>query len=151
MTGEEAYYGYLLLLCGEDAAFDAWLDRMLACEEPLSDTALALSFCGADQKKMARTLSLYCMEAPFDETVAYTKLRTALCEGYLARTMTSEAVIDRLRLYSQRLPPSGFQNDCNAISDYYDLAKSGILVMSNVEHCLAQWLQNGAALSPFDM
>lgn len=151
MTREDAYYEQIKLLCGEWDSFEQWLNTYLEKEDPLSDIVLELLDCRGDIKEVERCLNLYCLEKPFDQESVHVRLRTELWEQYKKGVKAKDDVISTLFRISQKLPFCGFQNDCSALSDYYELAEMELIKMENFDKAFKKWLENGDGFSLDEM
>ena len=147
MTREDAYYERIMLLCGYWDNYDEWLDFYLKTENPLSNIVLELLDCHGDIKEIEHRLNLYCLESPFDEESVYVRLRSYLRDGYKNKTLTEDDVMSALFRFSQKIPFCDFQDQCGCLSDYYDLAKNGILDMKKVVVELNRWLNHGGRVN----
>lgn len=151
MTREEAYCEYVKLRCGDWESYDEWLNTYLENEEPLSDIVLELLDCRGDIKEVERCLNLYCLEKPFDKENVYTRLRIELYRQYEKGIKTKDEVMSALFRFSRTVPFCYFQNCCDALSDYYELAENGVLNMQKFDSALEKWLKNGDEFSLNDM
>ena len=68
MTYEDAVYFKLVLLCGYKDELQAYVDKALIEQDPLSDVVLKLSAVGADDKKMLSVLNEYLLQVKDPET-----------------------------------------------------------------------------------
>ena len=142
MTREDAYYEWILLLCGFWDGYEAWLDRYLAEEDPLSDIVLELTDC-RDIKQAEHCLRLYCMEKPFDRESVYTRLRLFLRDSYISGAMSRDEILSALFRFSQRIPACDFQNRCGTLSDYAILVDEGMVDSARFERALLKYLDDG--------
>ena len=147
MTREDAYYERIMLLCGYWDNYDEWIDSYLETEDPLSDIVLELLDCHGDIKEVEHRLNLYCLEAPFDEESVYVRLRLYLRDGYKNGNLSKDDVMSALFRFSQKIPFCFFQNQCGVLSDYYDLAENGILLMKEFDEELNRWLDQGGQVN----
>ena len=72
MTYEDAVYFKLVLLCGYKDELQAYVDKALIEQDPLSDVVLKLSAVGADDKKMLSVLNEYLRQIK-DSNIDYNK------------------------------------------------------------------------------
>ena len=72
MTYEDAVYFKLVLLCGYKDELQAYVDKALIEQDPLSDVVLKLSAVGADDKKMLSVLNEYLRQIK-DSDIDYNK------------------------------------------------------------------------------
>lgn len=143
MTSEDAYFEKLLLHAGLEENYDAWLNRYLEAESPLSDLVLELVDCGADKNKVIHCLNSHCMEQGVDEEEIETRLRDFLRERYLSGTMGTEKLVDAMYRLSAALPDGPFSNQLTVITDYYELANDGIWNKAPFEKELRAFLAEG--------
>lgn len=143
MTSEDAYFEKLLLQAGVEENYDAWLNRYLEAENPLSDLVLELVDCGADKNKVISRLNSYCIAQGVDEAVIETRLRDFLRERYLSGTMGTKKLVDAMYRLSAALPDGQFSNQLTVITDYYELAKEGIWSKAPFEKELRAFLTEG--------
>ena len=143
MTREDAYYERILLLCGYWEEYDRWLDSYLETEEPLSDIVLELLDCRGDFKEIEYRLRLFCLEKPFNEEAVYERLRLFLRDKYKSGEWSKDDVMSALFRFSAKIPFCDFQNDCSALSDYYDLAIEGIVSMARFDPIFERFLEDG--------
>ena len=147
MTREDAYYERIMLLCGYWDNYDEWIDSYLETEDPLSDIVLELLDCHGDIKEVEHRLNLYCLETPFDEESVYVRLRLYLRDGYKNGNLTKDDVMSALFRFSEKITFCDFQNQCDVLSDYCDLAENGILVMKEFDVELNRWLDQGGQVN----
>lgn len=143
MTSEDAYFEKLLLHAGLEENYDAWLNRYLEAESPLSDLVLELVDCGADKNKVIHCLNSHCMEQGVDEEEIETRLRDLLRERYLSGTIGTEKLVDAMYRLSAALPDGQFSNQLTVITDYYELANDGIWNKAPFEKELRAFLAEG--------
>lgn len=147
MTRENAFYQRIKLLCGDWESYNEWLDTYLEIEDPLSDILIKLIDCRNDIKETLHQLNLYCLEKPFDEESVYNRLREELYNKYEQNQITKDGAVSALHRISQNIPfGSDFQNYCNVLSDYYDLAINEIVNMKNFDDNFKKWLKNGGKI-----
>lgn len=70
MTYEQAVCFKLFLMCGYRAKLDAFLDKAMDTQDPISDIVLDLIFAGADQNKTSAVLNDYIRQIS-DEQINY--------------------------------------------------------------------------------
>ncbi len=143
MTSEDAYFEKLLLQAGVEENYDAWLNRYLEAENPLSDLVLELVDCGADKNGVISRLNSYCTAHGVDEAEIEKRLRAFLRDRYLSDTMDTDALVEMLYRFSAVLPDGRFSDQLTAIIDYSSLAEGGVISKARFEKELCAFLAEG--------
>lgn len=100
MTYELAEYFRIMLLCGYEEEYDAFLEGALAQQEPLSEVILELALCGSDEKKAISVLHAYIREAPDGKTdyaEVADRVRGFLRERYEEKSMSVKELAELMR------------------------------------------------------
>lgn len=133
MTREDAYYFTILLKSGFHGEYDAWLDRQLEEEDPLSDLVLKLALCASDVNKIISCLQNYCADLPageLDEDAVCERLRLFLKEEHHSGRLSKEQTVYAMHCFARSHGNpgdfgEGSWNDMYFMEDSYCLAKEG--------------------------
>lgn len=109
MTYEDAVYFKLVLLCGYKDELQAYVDKALIEQDPLSDVVLQLSAVGADDKKMLSVLNEYLRQIK-DSDIDYNKSVFHLVMSFLNRKYVEDSMsmgditnlMYRIAVYTER-------------------------------------------------
>lgn len=149
LTREEAYYHRILLSCGFDSEYDEWLESLLE-EEPLSDLALDLVYCGSDNKRVIGCLENYCRDAVLDAEKVCDLLRGFLRDRYYSDKISIGELAKTMRLFANSYEFGDHVLDLHSgmhsmyfMWDYYDLTDIGIIKPEEYEKAILAFINDG--------
>ncbi len=126
MTREDAFFQMLLIRSEITEEYDAWFDRYLEEEAPLSDIVLELVDAGSDFDKIVSCLHFYTAERPLDYAKVAEMLRLYLKNAYESGRMDNITCTSYMYRFAEK---SGRMHEEFApmmiISDYLWLAEEG--------------------------
>ena len=93
---EEARYWEMLLQEGLDEDYDAWLDKRLEEEEPLSDLVTELAFCRSDRVETLHCLHEYTVDQALNDEVLFTLVWQYLHDLYVSGRMERAALVNNM-------------------------------------------------------
>ena len=96
MTPEQAQYYLLMLRMGEYEEYDAFLDRLLLEQDPLSPLVLELAFCMSDRRETISVLHNFLLDHPADEVQLMEHQLAYVRKKYSKKTMTALQAADYL-------------------------------------------------------
>ena len=96
MTHEQAQYYLLMLRMGEYEEYDAFLDRLLLEQDPLSPLVLELAFCMSDRRETISVLHNFLLDHPADEVQLMEHQLAYVRKKYSKKTMTALQAADYL-------------------------------------------------------
>ena len=96
MTSEQAQYFLLMLRMGEYDEYDAFLDRLLVEQDPLSPLVLELAFCMSDRRETISVLHNFLLDHPADETQLMESQLAYVRKKYSEKAMTAVQAADYL-------------------------------------------------------
>lgn len=148
MNRIEAFCHKILMMAGLDSGFDAWLDKYLKSEDPLSDIVLKLGCCGSDTNKILSVLHSFCAEQPIEEAAVCQRMRLFLKDAYYAKRSSKEEIASAMYFLARNVGDPEEYNveiwgDMYALDHYYDLAKKGILSWEQFDRVFFPYLDNG--------
>ena len=127
MTREDAFFQMLLIRSGITEEYDAWFDRYLEEEDPLSDIVLALVDAGSDFNKILSCLYFYTAERPIDYAKVTEMLRLYLKNAYESGRFDKITCTSYMYRFAEK---SGRMHEEFApmmiISDYLSYADDGL-------------------------
>ena len=89
MTPEQAQYYLLMLRMGEYDEYDAFLDRLLLEQDPLSPLVLELAFCMSDRRETISVLHNFLLDHPADEAQLMNQQLDWVRKQYREKAMTA--------------------------------------------------------------
>ena len=89
MTPEQAQYFLLMLRMGEYDEYDAFLDRLLVEQDPLSPLVLELAFCMSDRRETISVLHNFLLDHPAEETQLMESQLAYVRKKYSEKAMTA--------------------------------------------------------------
>lgn len=96
MTPEQAQYYLLMLRMGEYEEYDAFLDRLLVEQDPLSPLVLELAFCMSDRRETISVLHNFLLDHPAEETQLMESQLAYVRKKYSEKAMTALQAADYL-------------------------------------------------------
>ena len=96
MTPEQAQYYLLMLRMGEYDEYDAFLDRLLVEQDPLSPLVLELAFCMSDRRETISVLHNFLLDHPADEAQLMNRQLDWVRKQYREKAMTALQAADYL-------------------------------------------------------
>ena len=96
MTPEQAQYFLLMLRMGEYDEYDAFLDRLLVEQDPLSPLVLELAFCMSDRRETISVLHNFLLDHPAEETQLMESQLAYVRKKYSEKAMTALQAADYL-------------------------------------------------------
>lgn len=133
MTFEEALYYKLELSVGLTENFDAYLEKSLVEEEPLSDIILDIVSCGSDYNKIISVLNDFVLDASDSET-DNSKYRSLILndlkELYLSGAKTRKELVEIMNSMAasdDKWLGDGFWGTMYNMWDYYSSMESGYI------------------------
>ena len=96
MTPEQAQYYLLMLRMGEYDEYDAFLDRLLLEQDPLSPLVLELAFCMSDREQTISVLHNFLLDHPADDSQVCGRLLRDMARCWRDRSMSAEEISDFL-------------------------------------------------------
>ena len=96
MTPEQAQYFLLMLRMGEYEEYDAFLDRLLLEQDPLSPLVLELAFCMSDRRETISVLHNFLLDHPADEVQLMEHQLAYVRKKYSEKAMTAVQAADYL-------------------------------------------------------
>ena len=96
MTPEQAQYFLLMLRMGEYEEYDAFLDRLLMEQDPLSPLVLELAFCMSDRRETISVLHNFLLDHPAEETQLMESQLAYVRKKYSEKAMTALQAADYL-------------------------------------------------------
>lgn len=145
MTSENACYQFLLLKHGFYNQYNKWFDTLLEEENPLSAETLGLIDCSNDYDKITAYLANIAIDG-YDRAAVCEKIRLFLCEEFNSGRVVGKECTHIM--YEMSLHDMNYEN-CGEwwpmfnLDDYYDLAETGIVKMSDFEQALSVYLNTG--------
>ncbi|MBQ8289157.1 MAG: hypothetical protein IJX76_10435 [Clostridia bacterium] len=127
MTREDALYQKLLLAAGFWELYEPWLAEFVEKEDPLSDLALDLSWCGGNHNEIVSCLHRYTIEGEVDEAVVAERLRQFVKERHEKGLLTVDGCMSAFYRFASKIEllvhPSW--KYMMYLSDYYELVTEG--------------------------
>ena len=154
MNREDAFFYENLFVIGFSDEYNEWLNSCLESENPLSDIALELSFCGSDKNKIISVLRQFRSEQPIDEKAACKRLRLFFKSAFDSGKMDKGQVVSAMYAIVSHIGGSEhFENldieiwgDMFYFDDYYSLAEEGILAWEGFDSAFFAYLNDGISL-----
>lgn len=127
MTREDALYQKLLLAAGFVEQYEPWLAEFVENEDPLSDLALDLSWCGGNYNEIVSCLHRYSIEGEVDEATVAERLRLFVKEGYANGTLSVDGCMSAFYHFAHEMELSVHPSwrHMMYLSDYYELVTEG--------------------------
>lgn len=151
LSREDALYYENLLVIGFSDEYKEWLDSCLETEDPLSNVALELSWCGSDYIKTISLLNSYRKEKQLDEASVCDRLRLFLKKAYHSGQMDKGQVVSAMyKIASHIGDPGDFDSDVWGymfyLDEYYSLAEDGILGWEKFDSAFLEYLDHGSTI-----
>lgn len=148
MNREDAYYFMIMLASGLDEEYNAWLDKHLETEEPLSDITYELSLCGSDVNKAVSCLKNYRAGENVDERTVSERLRLFLKNAYDSNRFGKKEIVAYMHRFSEVVgDPCDFEiavwGDMYYMDDYYALAEDGVISWKKFDSMFFAFLNEG--------
>ena len=149
MTPEQAQYFLLMLRMGEYDEYDAFLDRLLLEQDPLSPLVLELAFCMSDRRETISVLHNFLLDHPADEAQLMNRQLDWVRRQYQEKAMTALQAAD----YLSRLIAVHSSDDpwweLYIYVDDYELYEEGQISLSVFEQCFDARLLRDEMLNPW--
>ena len=146
MTPEQAQYYLLMLRMGEYEEYDAFLDRLLLEQDPLSPLVLELAFCMSDRRETISVLHNFLLDHPAEETQLMESQLAYVRKKYSEKAMTALQAADYL--YSL-IVANGWNEPWFDLWQYCDVCElydDGIISQTVFEQCFEAALLRGENL-----
>ena len=139
---EEARYWEMLLQVGLDEDYDAWLDRRLEEEEPLSDLVTELAFCRSDRVETLHCLHEHTNHRFVDEEKLFTLVWQYLHDLYVSGRMERAALVNNMYALAEA---SGNIHEepwlsMDVLGLLYDEAKDGYVTVESVDRAFEAFI-----------
>ena len=146
MTPDQAQYYLLMLRMGEYEEYDAFLDKLLLEQDPLSPLVLELACCMSDRRETISVLRNFLPDHPADQRALMESQLSFLRKKYAEKAMTAAEVADRLYALivanDHEDPWCGLWQYC----DLYELCEDGIISRTVFEACFEAEFLRGESL-----
>ena len=147
MTPEQAQYFLLMLRMGEYDEYDAFLDRLLVEQDPLSPLVLELAFCLSDRRETISVLHNFLLDHPADEKLLMNQQLDWVRRQYSAKAMTAvQAAAYLSRVYHTKSGTEPWWELWQYLDDY-DLYTDGTISQEVFETCFDALLLRGERLN----
>ena len=147
MTPEQAQYFLLMLRMGEYDEYDAFLDRLLVEQDPLSPLVLELAFCMSDRRETISVLHNFLLDHPADEKLLMNQQLDWVRRQYSAKAMTAvQAAAYLSRVYHTKSGTEPWWELWQYLDDY-DLYTDGTISQEVFETCFDALLLRGERLN----
>ena len=147
MTPEQAQYFLLMLRMGEYDEYDAFLDRLLVEQDPLSPLVLELAFCLSDRRETISVLHNFLLDHPADETQLMESQLAYVRKKYSEKAMTAlQAAAYLSRVYHTKSGTEPWWELWQYLDDY-DLYTDGTISQEVFETCFDSLLLRGEVLN----
>ena len=146
MTPEQAQYYLLMLRMGEYDEYDAFLDRLLLEQDPLSPLVLELAFCMSDRRETISVLHNFLLDHPADEAQLMESQLAYVRKKYSEKAMTALQAADYL--YGL-IVANGWNEpwfDLWQYCDVCELYEDGLISQTVFEQCFEAALLRGEHL-----
>ena len=149
MTPEQAQYFLLMLRMGEYDQYDAFLDRLLVEQDPLSPLVLELAFCMSDREQTISVLHNFLLDHPADEAQLMESQLEWVRKQYREKAMTATQAADYLYGLIVANDWDEPWSDLWQYYDVYELYDDGIISQTVFEQCFEAALLRGEDLDCF--
>lgn len=127
MTREDALYQKLLLAAGFLEQYESWLAEFVEKEDPLSDLALDLSWCGGNYNQIVSCLHRYSIAGEVDEAAVADRLRLFVKERHENGMLSVDGCMSAFYRFASKIemcvhPAWKYMMH---LSDYYELVTEG--------------------------
>ena len=147
MTPEQAQYFLLMLRMGEYDEYDAFLDRLLVEQDPLSPLVLELAFCLSDRRETISVLHNFLLDHPADEKLLMNQQLDWVRRQYSAKAMTAvQAAAYLSRVYHTKSGTEPWWELWQYLDDY-ELYTDGVISQAVFETCFDALLLRGERLN----
>ena len=147
MTPEQAQYFLLMLRMGEYDEYDAFLDRLLVEQDPLSPLVLELAFCMSDRRETISVLHNFLLDHPADEAQLMNQQLDWVRKQYREKAMTAiQAAAYLSRVYHTKSGTEPWWELWQYLDDY-DLYTDGTISQAVFETCFESMLLRGERLN----
>lgn len=148
MTVEQAIFYKYILISGFAEELNAYVDKCLYDEDPVSEIILDLSACGSDRKKSLQVLNAFIAQfdsEQIDDNEVFNLTRQFLKHKYLNEKMPIEKVADtmhRIAWLTDRESNNPWQT-MHILGGLYGEAESGYIIMEGYLEDFNDFINDG--------
>lgn len=146
MTPDQAQYYFLMLRMGEYDEYDAFLDRLLLEQDPLSDLVLELAFCMSDREQTVSVLRNFLLDHPADGQALMDSQLAYVRKRYSEQAMTAAEAANYLYGLMVAAEWEEPWSDLWQYYDVYELYDDGFISQAVFERCFEAELLRGESL-----